>query len=29
MYMDEAKYADISGDIPLNCSKYDKIRSFG
>jgi hypothetical protein len=29
MYSGEAKGADISGDIPLNCSKKDKIQRFG
>ena len=29
MYMEEALEADISGEIPLNCSIEDKIQSFG
>jgi hypothetical protein len=28
MYMGEAKEADISGEIPVNCSNNDKIQRF-
>jgi hypothetical protein len=29
MYAVEALEAKISGDFPINCSKYGKIQSFG